>query len=165
MPDKQSGRPPAFSLKSILVPLDGSVFGEAALPCAEELARISGASLVLMQAVTPHHLEIELAETRSPHLAKLSQEYLEHATMAARSYLAGIRKRVSEKGIAVHSVVETGQAAEAILASARSNAVDMIALSTRGRSGITALVMGSVANKVLYSAEAPVLLVRPQLTK
>ncbi len=162
MPDKQSGKPLAFSLKSILVPLDGSVFGEAALPCAEELARTSGARLVLMQTVTPHHLEIELAETRSPHLAKLSQEYLEHATVAARSYLAGIQKSLSERGIAVQSLVETGQAAEAILSCARSNGVDMIAMSTRGRSGISALVMGSVANKVLYSAEVPVLLAKPR---
>lgn len=162
MPDKQSGRLPAFSLKSILVPLDGSILGEAALPCAEELARTSGASLVLMQAVTPPHLEIELAEARSPHLARLSEEYLEHATATARNYLAGIQKRLSENGIAVHTAVEMGQAPEAILASSRSNAVDMIALSTHGRSGISALVMGSVANKVLYSAEVPVLLVRPR---
>ncbi len=162
MPDKQSGKPPAFSLKSILVPLDGSVFGEAALPCATELARTSGAQVVLMQAVTPHHLEIDLAETRSPRLARLSEEYMEHAAAAARSYLAGVQKRLSESGLAVRTVVEEGQAAEAILACARNNAADMIALSTRGRSGIGVLVMGSVANKVLHSAEVPVLLVKPR---
>ena len=162
MPDKQSGKPPAFCLKSILVPLDGSVFGEAALPCAQELARTSGAQVVLMQAVTPHHFEIDLAETRSPHLAKLSEEYVEHATAAARGYLAGIEQRLSGDGIVTRSVVETGQAAEAILACAKSNAVGLIALSTRGRSGISALVMGSVANKVLHSAEVPVLLVKPR---
>lgn len=162
MPDNKSGKPPAFSLRSILVPLDGSAFGEAALPCATEMARISGARLVLMQAVTPHHLEIQLAEARSPRLAGLSEEYLEHATAAARSYLAGVQKRLSESGIAVRFVAETGQAAEAILACARSNAIDIIALSTHGRSGISALVMGSVANKVLHSAEVPVLLVKPR---
>lgn len=162
MPDKQSGKPPAFCLKSILVPLDGSVFGEAALPCATELARTSGAEVVLMQAVTPHHLAIDLAETRSPHLARLSEEYAEHATAAARSYLAQIQQGLSEGGLEVRSVVEAGQAADAILDCARSNAVDMIALSTRGRSGIGVLVMGSVANKVLHSAEVPVLLVKPR---
>ncbi len=162
MPDKESGRLPAFRLRSILVPLDGSAFGEAALPCAQELARTSGARLVLMQAVTPHHFEIDLAETRSPHLARLSEEYTEHATAAARSYLAQIQQRLSEGGLAVRYVVETGQAAEAILACARSNAIDIIALSTHGRSGVGALLLGSVANKVLHSAEMPVLLVRPR---
>jgi len=149
-------------MKRILVPLDGSVFGEAALPCVEELARVSKADVILIQAVTPHHLEIDLAESRSPHLAKLSEEYVEHATAAARDYLAGIEKRLSESGIAARSVVEVGLPAERIIACAKNNAVDIIALSTHGRSGLSALMMGSVANKVLHYAEVPVLLVRPR---
>jgi nucleotide-binding universal stress UspA family protein len=148
-------------MKRILVPLDGSVFGEAALPCAEELARVSKAEIILMQSVTPHHFEIDLAESRSPHLAKLSEEYVQHATAAAHDYLAGIEKRLSESGIAARSVVEVGPPAEQIIACAKDNAADVIALSTHGRSGLSALMMGSVANKVLHYAEVPVLLVRP----
>lgn len=144
------------------MPLDGSAFGEAALPCARELARTAGAQIVLMQAIGPHHLEIDLAEARSPRLARLSEEYMEHATAAAHSYLARVRQELSESGLAVHYAVETGQPAEAVLASARKHSVDLIALSTRGRSGISALVMGSVAHKVLHSAEVPVLLVKPR---
>jgi nucleotide-binding universal stress UspA family protein len=149
-------------MKRILVPLDGSVFGEAALPCAEELAKASEAEIILMQAVTPHHMEIDLAETRSPHLAKLSEEYEEHATATARGYLATVAKSLSESGIAARSVVEIGPAAERIIACAKSNAVDIIALSTHGRSGFSALMMGSVANKILHLAEVPVLLVKPR---
>ena len=143
------------------MPLDGSVFGEAALPCVEELARVSKAEVILLQSVAPHHFEIDLAETRSPHLSKLSEEYVEHATAAARDYLAKIEKRLSESGIVARSVVEVGSPAEMIIACAKENAVDIIALSTHGRSGISALVMGSVAHKVLHYAEVPVLLVRP----
>jgi nucleotide-binding universal stress UspA family protein len=161
MSDKQSGKPDRPSMKSILVPLDGSGFGEAALPCAEELARTAKAEVILLQAVTPHHLEIDLAESRSPHLSKLSEEYVEHATAAAHDYLAGIEKRLSESGIVVRSVVEVGSPAEMIIACAKKNAVDIIALSTHGRSGLSALMMGSVANKVLHYAEVPVLLVKP----
>jgi nucleotide-binding universal stress UspA family protein len=80
-------------MKRILVPLDGSVFGEAALPCAEELARTAKAEIILVQSVTPHSLEIDLAETRSPHLSRLSEEYVEHATTAARDYLATMHCR------------------------------------------------------------------------
>jgi nucleotide-binding universal stress UspA family protein len=162
MSDKQSSRPANPCIKRILVPLDGSVFGEAALPCAEELARVSKAEIILMQSVTPHHLEIDLAESRSPHLSKLSEEYVEHATAAAHDYLARIEKRLSENGIVAHSVVEVGPPAEMIIACAKKNAVDIIALSTHGRSGLSALMMGSVANKVLHYAEVPVLLVRPR---
>ncbi len=149
-------------MKRILVPLDGSVFGEAALPCAEELAKTAKAEVILLQSVSPHHFEVELAESRSPHLSKLSEEYVEHATAAARDYLAGIEKRLSESGIVARSVVEVGSPAEMIIACAKSNAVDIIALSTHGRSGLSALMMGSVANKVLHYAEVPVLLVRPR---
>ena len=161
MSDKQSGKRANPCIKKILVPLDGSVFGEAALPCAEELARVSKAEIILMQSVTPHHFEIDLAESRSPHLSKLSEEYLEHAKAAAHDYLAGIQKRLSESGIAVRSVVEVGPPAERVIACATDNAVDVIALSTHGRSGLSALMMGNVANKVLHYAEVPVLLVRP----
>ena len=148
-------------MKRILVPLDGSVFGEAALPCAEELARVSQAEIILMQSVAPSHFEIELAETRSPHLSRLSEEYLERAKAAAREYLAKIQARLSQNGIAARSVVEVGQPAERIISSARDNGVDVIALSTHGRSGLSALMMGSVANRVLHYAEVPVLLVKP----
>jgi nucleotide-binding universal stress UspA family protein len=161
MSDKQSGKPTRPSMKRILVPLDGSVFGEAALPCVEELARTAKAEVILLQSVTPHHFEIDLAESRSPHLSKLSEEYVEHATTAARDYLATIEKRLSENGIVARSVVEIGSPAERIIACAKDNAVDIIALSTHGRSGLSALMMGSVANKVLHYAEVPVLLVKP----
>lgn len=162
MSDKQYSKPAGSSMKRILVPLDGSVFGEAALPCAEELARVSKAEIILMQSVAPHRLEIDLAETRSPHLSKLSEEYLEVARASARDYLAGIEKKLAQNGIAAHSVVEVGPPAESIVACAKKNAVDIIALSTHGRSGLSQLMMGSVANKVLHYAEVPVLLVRPR---
>ena len=148
-------------MRRILLPLDGSVFGEAALPCAAELARTSNAEIILMQSVTPHSFEVDLAESRSPHLSKLSEEYEQHATAAAHDYLAGIEKRLSQNGITARSVVEIGPPAERIIACAKNNAVDVIALSTHGRSGLSALMMGSVANKVLHYAEVPVLLVKP----
>ena len=161
MSDKQYSKPAGPGMKRVLVPLDGSVFGEAALPCAEELARVSKAEIILLQSVSPHSFEVDLAESRSPHLSKLSEEYVEHATTAARAYLAKIEKRLSQSGIAAHSVVEIGAPAERIIACAKDNAVDVIALSTHGRSGLSALMMGSVANKVLHYAEVPVLLVKP----
>jgi nucleotide-binding universal stress UspA family protein len=105
MSDKQSVKLNKPTVRRILVPLDGSEFGEAALPYVVEFAGAVGAEVTLLHSVTPHHLEIDLAETRSPHLSKLSEEYLEHAKATAGDYLATIRKRLSEKGIITHSVV------------------------------------------------------------
>jgi nucleotide-binding universal stress UspA family protein len=149
------------SLKRILVPLDGSALGEAALPHAEELAKMAGAEIILVHVVSPQHYEITLAESLSSHLSRLSQEYAEHATAVARDYLGLVAKRLAYNGIAAQVVVELGPPSEKILACARERLVDLIALSTHGRSGVGLLVMGSVANKVVHSAEIPVLLVKP----
>jgi nucleotide-binding universal stress UspA family protein len=162
MSDKPSGESNKPSVRRILVPLDGSEFGEAALPYVEEFARAVRAEVTLLHSVTPHHFEIDLAETRSPHLSKLSEEYIEHAKATAGDYLATIQKRLSEKGIAAHCLVEIGPPADRIAACAKEKEIDLIALSTHGRSGISAMVMGSVANKVFHSAEVPVLLVKPR---
>lgn len=161
MSDKQSGKASKPIVRRILVPLDGSAFGEAALPYVEEFARGVDAEVILLQSVTPHHLEIELAETRSPHLNKLSEEYVEHATATAREYLGGIEKRLSASGIEARSVVEVGPPAERIVAYAKVRQIDLIALSTHGRSGLSAIMMGGVANKVFHLSKVPVLLVKP----
>jgi nucleotide-binding universal stress UspA family protein len=162
MSDNQSGKLNKPRVRRILVPLDGSEFGEAALPYVEEFARAVKAEVTLLQSVTPHHFEIDLAETRSPHLSKLSEEYVDHATASARDYLAVIEKRLSDSGVAAHSVVEVGPPAERIVACAMERQIDLIALSTHGRSGLSALMMGSVANKVFHLSEVPVLLVKPR---
>jgi nucleotide-binding universal stress UspA family protein len=64
----------------------------------------------------------------------------------------GLRSRLAERP------------ADAILAVAREEGSDVIALATHGRSGLTRLVVGSVADKVRRGAEMPVLLYRPQAT-
>lgn len=162
MSNKHSGTIAKPKLKRVLVPLDSSDFGEAALPHAEELARMSGAEILLVHVVTPQHYEITLAESRSIHLSKLSQEYLEHAKAAANDYLGSIVKSLSANNIAARAFVEVGSPADRIIFRAKEEHVDLIALSTRGRSGIGLTVMGSVANKVVHSADIPVLLVKPK---
>src|SRR5512136_1768936 len=130
MSDKHSGTPAKPSLKKIVVPLDGSALGEAALPHAEELAKMAGAEIILVHVVAPQHYEITLAESLSSHLSRLSQEYVEHATAAARDYLGLVAKRLTENGIAAQVIVEVGSASDKILACARKRRADMIALST-----------------------------------
>lgn len=161
MSDKRPRKLSKPSVRRILVPLDGSDFGEAALPYVEEFAAAVKATVVLLQSVAPHHFEIDLAETRSPHLSELSKEYVDRAAAKARDYLATVEKRLTEKGIVAHCVVEVGPPAERIVACAKDRQVDLIALSTHGRSGLSALMMGSVANKVFHLSKVPVLLVKP----
>jgi len=148
-----------LSFKKILVPLDGSQLGEAALPCVEELAVATGAEVVLLQVVTLHY-DIALAESYSSHIEQLSEEYEKGALASARDYLDRVGKGLEEKGIVVHRVAEIGFPAEKVIAYAKENDIDLVAMSTHGRSGITRWILGSVADKVVHAADRPVLVVR-----
>lgn len=147
------------SFKKILLPLDGSDLGEAALPYVEELAITSKAEVTLFQVVTIHH-DIALADSYSSHLGHLTEEYRTQAVARARDYLSQIEERLTKAGIAVRSEVEVGFPADRVVAYAKENDIDLIAMSTHGRSGIGRWLLGSVADKVMHAANRPVLLIR-----
>lgn len=135
--------------KRILVPLDGSKLAEGVLPHVRELAKIHGAELLLLRVAFSHPLP-----GMDP--IKAQTEVVEEAL----SYLADLEKELKREGLRVSSAVRYGRAAEEILDHAKDNQVDIIAMSTHGRSGISRLVLGSVSEDVLRCASVPVLLVR-----
>ena len=140
--------------KKILVPLDGSSFAEEALPHARELAECGGAEIVLVRVDEPYEPPpgIFVPATAIPEVVRLSAgEYLEQ--LVSRLRLAGIK---------VESAVLDGKVADAILKYAREEGVDLIVMSTHGRTGISRLLMGSVAEQIVHGARCPVLLIRPQ---
>jgi len=129
------------------------------LPYVEELAIITKAEVILLQVVTPHY-DIALAESYTSHLDQISKEYITHALAAANNYLNSVKERLTKIGITVRSEVEVGSPAESVIAYAKENNVDLIAMSTHGRSGIGRWLLGSVADKVIHAADRPVLMVR-----
>ena len=80
--------------------------------------------------------------------------------MEAKRYLSEIERRLSKKGLRVRTRVTFGSPAEEILAAAQSTSADLIAMATRGRSGLGRALFGSVAESVLRSSPVPVLLIR-----
>ena len=148
-----------WRVKRILLPLDGSELGEAALPYVEELAIVTKAEVILLQVVTPHY-DIALAQGYTSHLGQISEEYITHASATANDYLNSIKERLTKMGITARSEVEVGSPAERVIAYAKENNVDLIAMSTHGHSGIGRWLLGSVTDKVLHAADRPVLLVR-----
>jgi len=144
--------------KRILLPLDGSELGEASLPYVEELAIVTKAEVILLQVVAPHY-DIALAEGYTSHLGRISEEYLTHASAAAKDYLNSVKERLTKMGITARSEVEVGSPAERIVGYAKESNIDLIAMSTHGRSGIGRWLLGSVADKVIHAADRPILLV------
>lgn len=140
-----------MNLKTILVPLDGSVLAEAALMPAANLARQTGAKLVLLRAA---------AARRLPMLDPVHAQV--EVMREAQEYLGAVRARVLAAGVVdVESSVWYGSALEAIVEGARYRHADLIVMSSHGRSGLNRLVLGSVAESVLRCTRVPILLSVP----
>ena len=77
-----------------------------------------------------------------------------------RDYLRGIEHQLVREGVTVSSEVRFGRPAEEIIAFANDLKIELIAMSTHGRSGLARWAYGSVADRVLHAARCPVLLVR-----
>jgi len=139
----------------ILVPLDGSALAEQALPCAVTLARGLPADMVLFRAVSiPVDLDEILKDV--PRNVEAQMEQLE---AVASDYLDHVASRLREIPVEVRAVVKWGPAAEAIVDYAAQMDVQKIVMSTHGYSGISRWRHGSVAERVLQSASAPVILI------
>jgi nucleotide-binding universal stress UspA family protein len=138
-------------IKTILVPLDGSILAESALAPAIALAGQHGAKMLLLRAAEAHALPMA-----DPIEAQV------HAVRAAEEYVAEVRGRVTQAGIAqVDTSVWYGPPAEAIVEAARFRGADLIVMSSHGRTGLGRLVLGSVAETVLRATRVPILLIRP----
>ncbi len=139
----------------ILVPLDGSALAELALRHAGEIARASRAEIVLLQAV---YLPMPVV----PEPVLLTEgKMLEEAAKASSEYLDGIAGRLREEGLRVRTLVDERPPADAILHVADHENVDLIVMSTHGRSGLSRLVMGSIAESVVRNTPRTVMLVKP----
>jgi nucleotide-binding universal stress UspA family protein len=157
-------------LKNMLIALDGSALAEAVLGSAVELGRLTGASFTLVGAVPPRLVSaFDLPDYPPPPVAAfdlpadgVDEGALKRVQGKMQTYLEGVAAPLRERGLAVRTrVVAEGRPAAAILAEAEARHCDLIALATHGRRGLSRLFLGSVADKVVRGATAPVLLFRP----
>ena len=135
--------------RRILVPLDGSALAEAVLPRVTELAKSLGAEVLLLRVAIAHVF---------PGVDPTEEEV--RVVRGAEEYVEAMAGKLAEKGIPVRAAVRYGKPAAEIIEHIAANEVDLVAMSTHGRSGLSRLVMGSVAEEVVRNAEVPVLLWR-----
>jgi nucleotide-binding universal stress UspA family protein len=139
--------------KSILFHLDGSPLAEQALPHAVAHADHFRAELILLRVLDPL--------PRPPTAIPGALQMAEDATMKfVREYLERLAADMQERGIRVHMAITVGRPHLQIIQYAETNQVDLIVMSTRGQSGLSRWLMGSVADRVVRGASVPVLLVR-----
>jgi nucleotide-binding universal stress UspA family protein len=146
--------------KKIMVPLDGSKLAECVFPHLETIVKgCQAAKVTIVQAVEPLSIPYgrEIAQFTSLEQVKAFET---HQKTEADRYLKETVARLKKTGINARADVIYGKAGEALSDYANKNKVDLVIIATHGRSGVSRWVWGSVADRLLHSVSAPVLMVR-----
>ena len=139
-----------MTYRRILVPLEHTDTDHTILVHVRGLARVCGASLVL----------IHVADGWAARNAKLFDLRESEEMRSDHDYLERLAEELEGEGFEAEAVLAGGDPAAEIAAAAVREGCDLIAMSTHGHRMLTDLVLGSVANEVRHQSMVPVLLVR-----
>ncbi|HXD20408.1 MAG TPA: universal stress protein [Vicinamibacterales bacterium] len=142
--------------KRVLVPLDFSAPSDAALEYARSVAARYGSSLHLLHVAEDPYRALYSAEVFVPEVEGVRTAILDGATARLKD-----RLRPSDV-VELHATVEAivGTPAGSIVEYAAGHDIDLVVMGTHGRGGVSHLLMGSVAERVVRTAPCPVLTVR-----
>jgi nucleotide-binding universal stress UspA family protein len=147
----------------ILVPLDGSKLAEQALPHVRDIAKTNGATVHFIR-VTSDHPEAAgfrsglATEGQASHL-EISRQLEQAMVDRARNYLARVAAPIENEGIKVETELHHGAPHEHIVEYAENHDIDLIVMSSHGHGGIRRMLTGSSTDKVVRTAEVPVLVI------
>jgi nucleotide-binding universal stress UspA family protein len=138
--------------KRILVPLDGSARAERAIPVAAHIARAANGTVVLVQVAT-------LPFTYSPYLgsATYADEVIEADLKEVERYLDTLANSEPLEGIKTTTKAICGVVASEIISTASSYDIDLIVMTSQGKTGMKRWMLGSVAQKIARYSSMPVL--------
>ncbi|MBM3358630.1 MAG: universal stress protein [Betaproteobacteria bacterium] len=144
--------------KNILVPTDGSELSQRAVQIAVDLAKIHQAKITGIHVIPDYHLLIAYEGAFDP----VTEERIEEeAKQRAENYLAFVRKRAEQASVPCDTACETSDHPyDAILKIAEARKCDLIVMTSHGRKGLAAVLLGSETRKVLTHTRIPVLVVR-----
>lgn len=143
----------------ILIPLDGSTFGEQALGYATTLARQFNATITLCHVI----LQPQGAPMLAAEASELTSDIENRALTSAVEYLESKAAVLRATGLTVNlHTAQSNSVPQAILDAIRTENADTVVMSTHGHTGLGRWMFGSVAERVVRHSPVPVLLVRPQ---
>lgn len=155
--------------EKILVPLDGSERAECVLPHVEVLAAACGTGEVILVSVTERVIGYRVIEDRTQPMGerlvpgvdeRMVPEAVGKEEKEAQAYLGKVAKRLEARGIKVRTEVLMGKPAEEIVIYANKMGCGLIVMASHGRSGISRLTHGSVADRVFKSIAIPILMIK-----
>jgi nucleotide-binding universal stress UspA family protein len=144
------------AIDHVAVTLDGSEFAERALPSAVAVCRVFDATLVLISVLPSRGALRILPQGRS------SGNTLEAGQAETEAYLDQLAQRHRADGLRIEYYVAAGPVAQGIDVLTRELGVDLLIMSTHGRSGVSRFMLGSNASAFLQLLHVPVILLRPE---
>lgn len=141
----------------ILVPLDGSKRGEAALPYVAELAQQFEPEVILLQVVESGRY---VHSVRGVHFLPFKDRDIEAIKITAQKYLEGVSTIFAGTRAKTRTEVRAGDAAQEIIKFTHQCNCQLIAMASHGHTGLEAWVVGSITHKILQASDVPLLMVR-----
>ena len=142
--------------KKILLPLDGSRRAEAILPHVENLAARYGAQILILIVEEPA-IQLEHDEIIN------TERYLEERAEMRKNitaYAIKVIDQFKEKDISAEFLIGRGNVVQSIIKTAEKENIDLIAMASHGRSGLSRTFYGSVSAGVLQKIDRPILMIR-----
>jgi nucleotide-binding universal stress UspA family protein len=159
MPDTpENTKATPLQLRRILLPTDFSGCANYALPYAAAIARATGATIICLHVVEPIAPAVGYSGLAEPMPIADISEQLEDSAERELPQLAGCE---DFSGLDVEEVIVHGDAAAEIVRVASEREVDLIVVSSHGRTGLGRIIFGSTAEAVVRHASCPVLVVKP----
>lgn len=155
--------------EKVLIPLDGSRFSGRALPYAIEIAKRFGGKVILLQVVHPTPVTVPTAGGDAM-VSSATIQAIEQSAKAqdkrniahANRYLSSKLQEVNTTGASGTYHVVLGEPANAIISFCQKESVDLVVMTTSGKSGLKRAILGSVADEVIREPGIPVLAIRPE---
>jgi nucleotide-binding universal stress UspA family protein len=143
--------------RHILIPTDGSELAEHGVTNGLSLAKSVGAKVTVI-VIEERFNWLSVSETQAQRASEEFAKHTEQIKRHAGSVLDRVANAAKQAGVPCDTVqVENVQPYQAIITTARDRGCDLIVMASHGRSGLSALVLGSVTNKVLTHTKTPVL--------
>ncbi|WP_458188001.1 universal stress protein [Haladaptatus sp. NG-WS-4] len=140
--------------KRILVPIDGSEQSDEALE--HVLTEFQDADVTIINVIDP----IDVGYTSTVGMPGHSEEWYEESKANAESLFESAQEIADEYGVTLTTTTELGRPSQTIVEFAEENDFDHIVMGSHGRSGVSRILLGSVAETVVRRSPMPVTVVR-----
>ncbi len=155
--------------RKILIPLDGSRLSAGVVHIGVEIAKKFGSEIVVFRAVRPTPITTTMAGSEQMASPVTSQLIIESAKIQDRKnisksnrYLSAKARSIKANGVKCDYATVIGDPAKSIMGFSKETGVELIVMTTSGKSGLKRAIMGSVADQVIRESGIPVLAVRPR---